>query len=114
MGSEANASGASLPLAEVVSIDARTALFREGLTSVSAMTGKPESQARKLVGKWLKDTGDDCSTLLEIIHAAADMRPAEPVSLITASIEARKPKADIRFADKNGNLPGDLYYGVDY
>lgn len=111
--SEANASAAALP-ADVVPIDARTALFREGLAGVRSMTGKGDGASRQLVGKWLKDAGDDCNVLLEIIHAAADMRPADPIGWITKSVQTRKPAVDPSLLDKHGNAPGDPYYGADY
>jgi hypothetical protein len=111
--SETNVSGVETP-AEVVPLDARTALFRDGVSAVRSMTGKGDGPVRAIVGKWLKDATDDCQVVLEIIHAAADMRPADPVGWITKSLQTRKPKIDPALLDKNGNAPGDPYYGVDY
>lgn len=111
--SETNVSGAAAP-AEIVPVDARTALFRDGVSAVRTMTGKGDGPVRAIVGKWLKEARDDCQVVLEIILAAADMRPADPVGWITKSLQARKPQVDPAILDKNGNAPGDPYYGVDY
>lgn len=100
--------------AEIVPLDARTALFREGVAGLRAMTGKSDGSVRAIVGKWLKESGDDCQAVLEIIKAAADLRPADPVGWITKSVQTRKPGIDPAVLDKNGNAPGDPYYGVDY
>lgn len=112
--SEANASVVETTPSEVLPIDVRTMLFRDGVASIRAMTGKPDGAVRQLVGKWLKDASDDCVVLLEIIHAAADMRPADPIGWISKSVQTRKPAVDPAVLDKHGNAPGDPYYGVDY
>jgi hypothetical protein len=92
---EANASGASAPPAEIVPIDARTALFREGLLALEGLTGKPEGPARALLGRWLKTNGDDAKSLLATITRAVDARPAEPVAWIEAALKPRDPDAEI-------------------
>lgn len=82
--SEPSGSGAEAP--NVVSIDARTALFREGLSAVSRMSGKPEPACRSLLGKWLKQVGDDASIVLSAIRRAATNQVAEPVAWIEKAL----------------------------
>ncbi len=93
--SEANASGAEAPPATVVPIDARTALFRDGLTSLRSLTGKPEGPSRSLLAKWLKANGDDARTVANAIQRAVEMQPAEPVAWIEAALRPRDQDADI-------------------
>lgn len=93
--SEANASGALAPPATVVPIDARTALFRDGLSALRSLTGKPDGSARTLVGKWLKAAGDDAKLVLATIQRAVDLQPAEPVAWIEAALKPRDQDADI-------------------
>jgi hypothetical protein len=83
--SVAKATGAPAP---VVSIDARTALFREGLKTLQAMTGKPEGGCRTLVGKWLRDAKDDARKVHNAIRDAEENRVADPVPWIERSLRA--------------------------
>lgn len=77
--SVAKATGAPAP---VVPIDARTALFRDGLKSLQALTGKPEAGCRTLVGKWLRDAKDDAKAVHNAIRSAEEVRAADPVPWI--------------------------------
>ncbi len=81
--SEAKASGAEAPL------DERSKLFRKGLADLSALTGKPVSSLRSLVGKWLRAADDDCLKLNRLIEDACLHRPAEPIAWIEKSIQFR-------------------------
>lgn len=76
---DANASDAA-------GVDPRDALWRDGVSSLKAITGKTDGAARALVGKWLKSAGDDCSLVLAKIIAAQRERIGEPVAWITAAI----------------------------
>lgn len=87
--SETIVSGADAP--SVIPIDARTALFRDGLASLRAMTGKPDGGCRSLLGKWLKANGDDAKSLLATITRAADVQPADPVAWIEGALRAPDP-----------------------
>ncbi|WP_122049923.1 DUF1376 domain-containing protein [Asaia bogorensis] len=84
-------------------LDARTALFRTGVTTVQAMTGIPGPKVRTLLGKWLKDCGDDCAMLNDIIAHAADTRPAEPQAFIAGAIRHRTA-GDFRQLETNWGL----------
>lgn len=93
--SEANASGAEAP--KVVPIDARTSLFRDGLQAVRDLTGKSDGQARSLIGKWLKERGDDAASVHSVIQRAIDLRPAEPIPWIEAAMKARTATPEINY-----------------
>jgi hypothetical protein len=91
--SEPNGSGATAP---VVSIDARTALFRAGLKSLQVMTGKPEGGCRTLVGKWLRDTKDNAKAVHNAILSAEENRVADPVPWIERSLRSAEDDAIYR------------------
>lgn len=86
--SETEVSGASLP-ATVVPIDARTALFRDGVSALRTLTGKPDGPARTLVGKWLKSAGDDAKIVHNAIQRAVETQPAEPIAWIEGALRPR-------------------------
>ena len=74
--------------------DARTTLFRDGLTALMRLTGLMEKRARPLLGKLLKQSKDDCVGLLAILCEAERDQPADPVSWIVKCVEHRAaPKA---------------------
>lgn len=83
-GSEAKASGT--PSAPV---DEREKLFSEGLRAVKRITGQPERNARALIGRWLKVTGDDCLTVGRLIEDAERDKRADPVAWIEAHFKPR-------------------------
>ena len=87
--SETVVSGAEAP-ARVVPIDARTALFHEGLAIIRSLVGKPEGPSRQLLGKWLKAAGDDAKLVLTVLQRAADAQPAEPVAWIEGALKPRR------------------------
>ena len=91
--SETNVSGAEAP--QVVSFDARTALFREGLSALRSLTGKPDGPCRQLLGKWLKAAGDDARAVHGLIIRAADLNPADPVAWIEKGMRPRDIDAEI-------------------
>lgn len=90
--SETIVSGADAP--NVVVFDARKALFDDGLTVLSKLSGKPVDKCRSLVGRWLKATNDDAQKVRATILRAAEQDVAEAVSWIEASLAT--PPADWR------------------
>lgn len=90
-GSEAIASAATdaSPPAEAPPPDARTALWREGLPRLQRLTGKPPQAARTLMGRYLRDAGDDCALLSSVLFEAEQLRPADPSPWIAAAIQRR-------------------------
>lgn len=67
--------------------DPRDALWREGVSSLKAMTGKTEGAARSLVGKWLATAKDDCALVLSKIRTAHNERMVDSVAWITAALK---------------------------
>lgn len=90
--SEPTGSAAVVPF-----VDARTALFGDGLETLSAITGRHPSGLRSVVGKWLKVAYDDASAVLGAIRRARDQRVIEPIPWIEAAL--RGPPAYDRDQD---------------
>ncbi|GBR03919.1 DUF1376 domain-containing protein [Acetobacter oeni] len=86
-------------------LDARTSLFRHGLAVVSRLTGKSPVQSRPLIGKWLKTAKDDCALLNMILLEAADLRPAEPVAWIEATLRGRTGSRSIAVENAWAGVP---------
>jgi hypothetical protein len=94
--SETIVSGAEAPTVEnVVPIDAKTALFRDGLRTLSAISGRPEGTLRSIIGKWLKLAGDDCAAVHAAINRARDQRVIEPIAWIEKALKPADPDAAI-------------------
>ena len=91
--SVANATGVAAPASpSAVSappVDWRERLFRQGLASVSEMTGKPVGPARSLIGRWLRVASDDARKVLRTIEDAQEQNAADPVAWIEAALKAR-------------------------
>lgn len=92
---ETNVSGAVAPSSNVHPIDAKTALFRDGLNTLAAISHRPPGALRSLVGKWLKLVGDDCAALHATINRARDERVIDPVSWIEKALKPKDPDAAI-------------------
>lgn len=90
-GSEAKASGASAP----IPIDARTALFGDGLNSLARMTGKDAPALRSIVGKWVQLSGNDHAAVLATIRAAEAQGVIDPVGWISKAMRPKDPDAEI-------------------
>lgn len=72
--------------------DPRQQLWTEGVSSLKAISGKTEAAAKSMIGKWLRDAGDDCALVLSKIHTARSEQIGEPISWISAAIKpAEKP-----------------------
>lgn len=68
-------------------VDARKVLWTDGLATLIMIAGKTEPTAKGLIGKWLRDTKDDCALVLSKIHSAHIQRIGEPVSWISAALK---------------------------
>lgn len=68
---------------------AESRLWSEGVPMAIAL-GVPEKQARPMIGRWLKDCGNDHAALLRLIANARDQCPLDPIPWITASVKPRK------------------------
>jgi hypothetical protein len=67
--------------------DPREILWSHGVAYVKAKTGKTEAAAKSMIGKWLKDTEDDCALVLSKIRTARAERIGEPIAWITAALK---------------------------
>jgi hypothetical protein len=106
---EPSGSDADASQSRIVPIDARTALFHEGLAALSRMTGKPEPACRPVLGKWLKQVGDDASAVLSTIRRAAALQVAEPISWIERVLKPADPDAAIyRAIDRSQPTPTEV------
>lgn len=72
--------------------DIRTNLFRDGLKILVAASGRTEGSCRSLIGKWLRDNGDDAKRVLRAIEDARDERAAEPAAWIEAALKQRRSR----------------------
>lgn len=88
---EAKASSAFAP----IPIDARTALFGDGLNSLARMTGKDASTLRSMVGKWVQLSGNDHAAVLATIRAAEAQGVIDPVGWISKAMRPKDPDAEI-------------------
>lgn len=100
-GSEANASGGkppepivpeTLPETPRPPETPRERLWREGKPAMLAL-GVPFKQVGAMMGRWLKDVGDDHLRVLAAILRARDMPPADAISWITAHLSPERSDA---------------------
>lgn len=68
-------------------------VFAEGLAIVVRMTGKPEDQARKIIGRWRKTTGNDDAKILAKLLAAERQKVADVVAWVTAALTVDEENA---------------------
>jgi len=92
--SEANASGASLP-SVVVPINAKAALWGDGLALLSEISGRPPDRLKSQIGKWCKLSGDDHAAIHGVIRRARDEGVIDPVAWIEAALKPRDPDEQI-------------------
>jgi uncharacterized protein YdaU (DUF1376 family) len=84
-GTEANASGAEAPPAEVRYIDAKDKLRRQGAVDLRAL-GVKESSIHSLIGRWLKSAHDDADVVSAAIDRAIALRIHNPIPWITSAV----------------------------
>lgn len=71
--------------------EARNRLWKM-IPNISSETGVPERRLRPIVGKWLKTLDDEAALLCKIIDEAADHDPADFISFVTATVNAKSKK----------------------
>ena len=64
-------------------------LFGPGLDWLADVLGKPPAGCRVLLGKWLKDCGQDHQAVYELLAQCQAEQVAEPVSWVTAALKPR-------------------------
>lgn len=87
--SEADASGADAP-------DPRTLLFRDGVPTLSRLTGKTERACRTFIGLCLKEADDDAVIVLRIIEDAERNRVSDPSAWISGCLKGRRKNGPSR------------------
>lgn len=78
--SEPSGSGAS-------TLTPQALLFSEGRPALLAL-GVGQREAGTMIGRWLRDTGDDATRVLSAIRRARDAAPHTPIPWITANLKA--------------------------
>lgn len=68
--------------------DPRVVLFDEGVTTLEAL-GVKTARVRPMIGRWLKDCGDDAERLLGAIRRAKSQSVADPIPWITAVLNPK-------------------------
>jgi len=68
----------------------RDRLWQEGLPILRTLTGLPENRARGVLGKLVKQGGDDCSLVLAALQEAVDTKPIDPVPWLMKRVEPEK------------------------
>ncbi|QDH14494.1 DUF1376 domain-containing protein [Formicincola oecophyllae] len=72
----------------------RKALFTTGLASARALTGLAESGARALLGKLLKQSGNDPGVVLRALAAAQARQPSDPAPWLVKAVQAEVSAAN--------------------
>lgn len=65
---------------------AREALWGNGVSFLMAL-GVSETRAKPMIGRWLKDAGDNYARVLGAIDRARSEAPIDPIAWITASLK---------------------------
>jgi hypothetical protein len=60
-------------------------LWSDGVATLESL-GVVETRAKRMVGKWLKDTGDNHGQVLDAIYRAGEKRTHDPIPWITAAL----------------------------
>lgn len=70
--------------------DARAQLKAIGATTLQAITGLPGRRSHALIGKMLKECGDNCALVLSVLEEAVEFKPAgDPVAWIMEMLRTR-------------------------
>jgi len=91
--------------------DPKQRLWGEGVPALLAM-GVSEKQARPIIGRWLRDCGDDAMRVLDAIQRAREHAPMDPVPWITAGfakIKAIRKANDERKSEVQSAIGPTLY-----
>lgn len=77
-------SGAKAP----VQTDFRNLVWQDGVASLMRQTGKTQSAAKSVVGKWLRDAKDNCRLVHEKILQAEVNRIGDPIPWVYSAIRS--------------------------
>jgi len=82
--SVANATGGTRPPRDVI--------FAEGLPWLMRRSAKSRDACAKMIGHWLKETGDDDQAVLDAMQAAEQENPADPFPWIAARLKPKEAR----------------------
>jgi hypothetical protein len=85
----------SAPAAPPKYADAKHELWHDGVIILQQL-GKEAKLARSMIGKWLKETGDDAPQVLAAIRRAREMGTPDPIPFVTGALKvpAARQKPD--------------------
>jgi len=78
-----------LELSAPAHVDAKHAVWTEGVLTLEQLS-VPEPKARKMIGKWLRDTRNDAHGILDAIRLARDARTLDPIPYVTTCLKTEK------------------------
>lgn len=68
----------------------RKLAFSAGVQTIRRLTGKGDSAARTIVGKWMRDTRDDARRVIRAIEDAEAEQAIDPVAWISRALSQRQ------------------------
>lgn len=77
-------------------LDPKTLLFRDGLTTLAKLAGRKPAALRPVIGRWMKLTGDDAGALLAEIERCRGSPVADPISWIEQRLKPKDPNGKPR------------------
>ncbi len=94
----------------VAPTDPKLILFRDGLADLAAMGVTDEKLGRRMLGRWLRDTGGDAARVVSaLIEAKAQGTPADPIPYITRLLnKSSEFSNDGRVGRSQDRRPGGL------
>jgi hypothetical protein len=94
----------------VAPADPKLILFRDGLADLAAMGVTDEKLGRRMLGRWLRDTGGDAARVVSaLIEAKAQGPPADPIPYITRLLNKSSEFSDDgRVGRSQDRRPGGL------
>lgn len=77
----------------------RRIVFAGGLQAVRRLTGKSDSAARAMLGRWMRDARDDARRVMRAIEDAEAEQAIDPVAWISRSLSQRAARPPQRTED---------------
>jgi hypothetical protein len=71
---------------EIVYTDACHELWSEGVAILESL-GESNDRARRMIGRWRKDTGHDDVRIYEAIKRAREVRTRDPIAFVTGALK---------------------------
>lgn len=100
-GKPASAEPAAAPAAPTLPVTPKDRLWRDGPSAIASLAGKPASDCRAIIGRWLKSS--TAEQVLDAIAKAQAEKAIDPIPFVTACLNRGKAQ---RSAD--GFVPGEF------